>query len=131
MSANDSDFLPTAAQRGARTLDGVLAHIHAHLSEPLPLAGLAALAGLSLWRFATVFRQRVGVSPHRYICLQRVRNAQALLRQGMPAASVASEVGFYDQSHLSRRFKRVCSMTPGQYQSEHHPFPCAPARRSL
>ena len=101
----------------ARRLDGILAHIDTHLGEPLPLESLAALVGLSVWRFATVFREHMGVSPHRYICGQRVRHAQALLRQGMPLATVASAVGFCDQSHLSRRFKHLCSMTPGQYQS--------------
>jgi putative hydrolase of the HAD superfamily len=117
MSAGESDPVAGPARRGTRTLDGVLAHIQTHLGRPLPLAGLAALAGLSVWRFCTVFRQHLGVPPHRYIGVQRVRQAQALLRQGMPAATVASEVGFYDQSHLARCFKRVCNMTPGQYQA--------------
>jgi len=101
----------------ARSLAPVLAHIAAHLGEPLPLAGLAAISGLSVWRFATVFRERIGMAPHRYVNLQRVRHAQALLRQGATLASAASESGFCDQSHLSRRFKRLCGMTPGQYQS--------------
>jgi transcriptional regulator GlxA family with amidase domain len=101
----------------AHALDGVLAHIDAHLCRPLPLAGLAELAGLSIWRFSTVFRERLGMPPHRYIRVLRVRRAQALLEEGMPAAIVAGEVGFYDQSHLARCFKRVCNMTPSQYQA--------------
>lgn len=114
----------SAPDAGTDRLDGVLAHIEAHLGEPLPLERLASLAGLSVWRFATVFRQSVGVSPHRYISSLRVRHAQALLRQGVPLASVASAVGFCDQSHLSRRFKGLCSMTPGQYQSQHRQHAC-------
>jgi len=106
-----------AARRGTRSLAPVLAHIDAHLGEPLPLEGLAAITGLSVWRFATVFRERVGIAPHRYVSLRRVRHAQALLRQGAPLALAASESGFCDQSHLSRRFKRLCGMTPGQYQA--------------
>ncbi|MBK7470850.1 MAG: hypothetical protein IPI73_09735 [Betaproteobacteria bacterium] len=82
MSAGESIRLALPARRAACALDGVLAHIQAHLGRPLPLAGLAALAGLSVWRFATVFRQRVGVSPHRYIRVQRVRRARAA---GAPA----------------------------------------------
>ena len=108
---------PTASRRDARSLAPVLAHIAAHLAEPLPLDDLAAITGLSVWRFATVFRERVGMAPHRYVSLQRVRHAQALLRQGATLASAASEAGFCDQSHLSRRFKRLCGMTPGQYQA--------------
>ena len=92
-----------------------LQHIEQHLGQPLSLAELAALAGLSVWRFATVFRQQMGLSPHRYICRLRVELAQALIRAGMPPATVASEAGFYDQSHLSRHFKTWCGMTPGQY----------------
>jgi transcriptional regulator GlxA family with amidase domain len=45
----------------------------------------------------------------------RVQRAQELLRAGMPAAIVANESGFFDQSHLSRHFRSVCGMTPGEY----------------
>jgi len=101
--------------RSAVAVDRVLRHIHEHLGQPLTLAELAELAGLSIWRFATVFRQHVGVSPHHYICRVRVEKAQTLIRKGVPAATAASEAGFYDQSHLSRHFKAICGMTPGQY----------------
>jgi AraC-like DNA-binding protein len=95
----------------------VLQHIQANLGQPLTLDELAQLAGLSMWRFATVFRQQVGVAPHRYICRLRLERAQALIRAGVPAATAASEAGFYDQSHLSRHFKSVFGMTPGQYMT--------------
>jgi AraC-like DNA-binding protein len=81
--------------------------------QPLTLTELAEVAGLSIWRFATVFRPHIGTSPHRYICRLRVERAQ--MREGVPAATAASEAGFYDQSHLSRHFKSFCGMTPGQY----------------
>ena len=101
--------------RSAAAVDRVLRHIDEHLGQPLTLCELAALAGLSVWRFATVFRQQVGLSPHRYICRLRLERAQALIRDGVPAARAASEAGFYDQSHLSRHFKNRYGMTPGQY----------------
>ena len=107
-----------ANRRDARSLAPVLDHIATHLVEALPLDELAAITGLSVWRFATVFRERMGMAPHRYVSLQRVQHAQALLRQGATLASAASESGFCDQSHLSRRFKRLCGMTPGQYQAQ-------------
>ena len=100
--------LPSALQR-------VVDHVHRHLTDPLPLQQLAELAGLSQWRLVAVFRQHLGVSPHRYINLQRIGRAKALLHQGMAAAAVAGACGFYDQSHLSRHFKNLCGMTPGQY----------------
>ena len=107
----------TAAARSAAAIQNVLRHIGENLNQPLTLSELASLTGLSMWRFATVFRQQVGVAPHRYICRLRLERAQALIREGMPAATAASEAGFYDQSHLSRHFKSVFGMTPGQYMS--------------
>lgn len=104
-----------ASRRSALCIERALHHIHCHLAERLSLQDLATVAGLSLFRFATAFRARVGQPPHQYICKLRIRYAQQLLRAGLPAASVASETGFCDQSHLQRHFKRVCGMTPGQY----------------
>jgi AraC-like DNA-binding protein len=103
--------------RSVAAIDRVLQHIDQNLGEPLTLVELAALTGLSVWRFATVFRQQVGFSPHRYICRLRVERARELMRRGLSAASAASEAGFYDQSHLSRHFKNVLGMTPGQYHT--------------
>jgi AraC-like DNA-binding protein len=114
----DADLSTGACSRKTRSMEPVLAHIRAHIAEPLSLERLAALTGLSVWRFATVFRERVGMPPHRYVSLLRVKHAQALLRKGVSVASVANEAGFYDQSHLARRFKRECGMTPTQYQTE-------------
>ena len=110
---------PAAIRRARRSSPGAieraLEHIHDNFCERLRLEDLAAVAELSVFRFATVFRQRVGLPPHRYICRLRVQRAQALLRAGMPAAIVANEAGFFDQSHLSRHFRSVCGMTPREY----------------
>jgi AraC-like DNA-binding protein len=92
-----------------------LTHIERHFTETLYLEELAALAGLSICRFVTVFRRQVGLTPHRFICHRRIRYAKALLRDGMPPALAASEAGFFDQSHLSRHFKNICGITPGRY----------------
>jgi AraC-like DNA-binding protein len=35
--------------------------------------------------------------------------------KGMPAAQAAVEVGFFDQAHLTRHFKRIYGVTPGRY----------------
>jgi len=104
-----------ASARSADAIQGVLRHIGQNLNQPLTLSDLAGLTRLSMWRFATVFREQVGVAPHRYICRLRLERAQLLIRAGVPTATAASEAGFYDQSHLSRHFKSVLGMTPGQY----------------
>ena len=97
------------------TLNAARAFIEAHFAEPVTLAQLAELSALSVSRFATVFRQQYGSSPYRYLCGLRIQRAQTLLLEGVPGSVVATEVGFFDQSHFGRHFKRCCGMTPSMF----------------
>uniref|UniRef100_E1TF30 Transcriptional regulator, AraC family n=1 Tax=Burkholderia sp. (strain CCGE1003) TaxID=640512 RepID=E1TF30_BURSG len=97
------------------SLNAARAFIEAHFNEPVTLAQLAALSALSVSRFATVFRQQYGSSPYRYLCGLRIQRAQTLLLEGVPGSVVATEVGFFDQSHFGRHFKRCCGMTPSMF----------------
>ncbi|NLP63389.1 helix-turn-helix transcriptional regulator [Paraburkholderia sacchari] len=89
--------------------------IDACFAEPITLADLADAAGLSISRFAARFSGEVGVSPRQYVRIVRVRHAQRLLRRGVSPSLVAAEVGFFDQSHLCRHFKRVLGRTPVEW----------------
>lgn len=113
-----SDACTGLAGRVSPGIERALSHIERHFTDAVYVQDLAALAGLSVCRFVTVFRQQVGLTPHRFICHRRIRYAQALLRDGVPLAQAASEAGFFDQSHLSRHFKSVCGITPGRYLRE-------------
>jgi AraC-like DNA-binding protein len=95
-----------------------LRHIERNFTDSVYVEELAALARLSVCRFVTVFRMQVGLTPHRFICHRRIRYAKVLLRDGVPMAQVASDAGFFDQSHLARHFKSVCGITPGRYLRE-------------
>jgi transcriptional regulator GlxA family with amidase domain len=55
------------------------------------------------------------MTPHAYQTHLRVRHARFLLRTGLPIAHTATEAGFYDQAHLTRHFKRIVGIPPGQY----------------
>jgi AraC-like DNA-binding protein len=47
----------------------------------------------------------------------RVHRARRMLKDGIPIAEVALQLGFTDQSHLNRHFKRMTGITPGLYRS--------------
>ncbi|WP_281560349.1 AraC family transcriptional regulator [Thalassomonas sp. RHCl1] len=99
-------------------LDRVKAFIHDHLSENISLETLALLAGNSPFYLVRQFQKKFGLPPHAYQIQQRLKKGKALLRQGMKVAAVASEVGFHDQSHFHRHFKRAMGFTPGYYARE-------------
>jgi AraC-like DNA-binding protein len=83
--------------------------------ENVSLDTLARAAGIGPYHLCRVFRQEIGLSPHAYQVLVRVRRAKALLTQGLSIAHVAAEAGFADQAHFTRHFKRTFGVTPGRY----------------
>jgi AraC-like DNA-binding protein len=90
--------------------------LHERIVDPPSLAELAAEVGTGQFAVLRAFRARFGMPPHAYLNQLRVRRACALLDAGTPAAQVAVAVGFADQSHLSRHFRRVVGVAPGRYQ---------------
>jgi AraC-like DNA-binding protein len=90
-------------------------YLEAHLSEPVALADLAQVVGTSEFHLIRVFQQTTGLPPHAYLTQMRVTRAKHLLAQRVSPAQVAQLVGFYDQSHLTRHFKRIVGIPPAQY----------------
>lgn len=79
------------------------------------LRELAHVAGTDRHRLTRLFRAAYGLPPHHFQIAARVRLARRCLERGMPLAEVASRVGFVDQSHLHRHFRRTLGITPAQY----------------
>ncbi len=92
--------------------------LHERLTDPPTLAELAAMTGLSQFALLRAFRAQTGLPPHAYLNQLRVRQARLLLDDGLPSAEVAAQVGFADQAHLTRHFKRVVGVPPAAYQRE-------------
>ncbi|GAA3526674.1 AraC family transcriptional regulator [Aeromicrobium panaciterrae] len=79
------------------------------------LASIAADLGVHASHAVRVFSREYGMPPHRYVTGRRIDRARHLLLDGTPVAGVAAAVGFYDQAHLTRHFRRVLGVTPGAY----------------
>ena len=105
--------VPSAGQAAVRLAREIL---HERLTAPPSLEDLAAAVGARPFPLLRAFKQATGLPPHAYLNTVRVRQARRLLDAGVPPARVAAEVGFADQAHLTRHFKRVVGVTPGAYQ---------------
>jgi AraC-like DNA-binding protein len=79
------------------------------------LSELALACGSSPFHLARGFTARFGLPPHAYLNNLRVMHAKRMIRAGARPAEVAYAVGYCDQSHLNRRFKRIVGVTPSQY----------------
>lgn len=85
----------------------------AHLSEPIPLADLAATVALSVSQFSRQFKASTGETPHRFLVRLRLDQACRLLRAStMPIAEVAVRCGFSHQEHLTRVLRAQLETTP-------------------
>jgi AraC-like DNA-binding protein len=87
------------------------------MTEPPSLAALAAEQGLSRYQLLRAFRTTMGIPPYAWLAQHRVHRARRLLESGLRPAEVASVVGFADQAHLTRWFRRVLGVTPAAYRN--------------
>lgn len=109
---------PEEHHRTFHELSPVLAHMVEHFRDPIPMSEMAELAGLSATHFNRRFRELLRMSPTQYLHSLRVQEAQRQLSLTQKSiAEIAHEVGFYDQSHFTKRFRAVTGITPRKYRA--------------
>ncbi|GGK05083.1 AraC family transcriptional regulator [Pseudomonas matsuisoli] len=92
-------------------------YLHAHLDQDTGLDELAASAGVSRFRLSRAFKAAFGIAPHAYLIQLRLTKARQLLARGHAPAEVATALGFADQSHMGRWFRRAYGLTPARYRA--------------
>ncbi|QAR32122.1 AraC family transcriptional regulator [Geovibrio thiophilus] len=90
--------------------------INDRITENITGRELADTAGLSLFHFIRSFKADTGLTPHEYASVRRAIYARKLLENGLTPAEAASEAGYADQSHMTKRFRRFFGTTPKTFQ---------------
>lgn len=91
-----------------------------HCDRPIKLQECAYLSGLSVFRFAHVFREETGFTPMEYLTRMRIEHAKRMLEKSdMKHWEIKQAIGYTHQSYFIRVFKRVVGMTPQQYRLNH------------
>jgi AraC-like DNA-binding protein len=98
-----------------RAIQQVRQYIDEHFAENVSLHALAQHVFLSPYYLLRAFRAEVGMPPYAYLESVRIWHTQRLIKAGKALAEVAAEVGFSSQSHMTRQFKKIIGVTPGQY----------------
>jgi len=86
------------------------------LASNLTLESMAEQVDLNRFQLLRSFKKVYGQTPHAYQLDLRIKAAKQRLKQGQALAEVALDLGFSDQSHFQRNFKKRVAITPGQYQ---------------
>jgi AraC family transcriptional regulator len=96
-----------------KKLQQVLEYIYTYLDQELTLTQLASVVHMSPAYFSTRFKASTGLAPHQYVIEKRIERAKQLLIKGdCSIRDVALQVGFCDQSHLTRHMRRLMGVTP-------------------
>ena len=107
---------PCASER----LQPALEWMNAHDGVLTGLADLAAAANMSVTHFRRLFCETFGETPAKYAMRLRLNRARALLEEtDDTVASIATDVGFYDQSHFVKAFRRIYRTSPDAYRKRH------------
>ena len=86
-----------------------------HVLDGLTLDAAAGALHAHPAHLVRAFSTAYGIAPHQYLTSRRVDRARRLLLDGWTPGEVASATGFFDQSHLTRHFRRLVGVTPGRY----------------
>ncbi|EKB36041.1 AraC family transcriptional regulator [Acinetobacter baumannii] len=82
----------------------------------ISLEELAQRVGLSRYAIIRLFKANVGLTPHAFQINLKINQAREQLKQGVPLAELAVNLGFSDQSHFHKAFKAHTGVTPRQFQ---------------
>jgi AraC-like DNA-binding protein len=93
-------------------------YIDERFAQGISLNELSQFVALSPFYLLRAFCAQFGMPPYAYLESVRVQHTQRLLQTGKPLAEIAVEVGFSSQSHMTRQFKNIIGVTPGQYAQQ-------------
>jgi AraC-like DNA-binding protein len=92
---------------------------------------LSSQVGMSIFLFARVFRELIGMPPHKYLVQRRLCRARDLLRSGMPVTEVCYAAGFNNLSHFIKSFRAHFGVSPSRMESPFSALAVGRGRESL
>lgn len=106
-----------ANNKDRETLTIALEYIKNHYSEDITVDKLAFATKISRDYLCKVFMNELNTIPSSYIVRYRIYESLYLLSNTKHTiAKISTMVGFYDQFHFSKSFKKILGMTPSQYR---------------
>ncbi len=92
-------------------------YIKKRFASKISAADVAASAGLSVGRALHLFRKESGMTLSAYVTRERIQYARYLLAESdASVGEIASECGFFDQSHFTRSFRAAEGASPLSYR---------------
>lgn len=115
--ATDAQTARTLEAEKPELLDRIMAYVEERYPEDVTLESVARESFVSESTVSHLFKQKLGVSFHRYLTQRRLIAAKTLIAQGLPLEQVAERCGFRDYSGFYRAFRQEYGISPRKYRS--------------
>ncbi len=102
------------------TIDQILAYIRHNVYETnlMKVSSLASHFNMTNSAISLYFKKKTGESIHHYILMYKFHLIKYRLKNtDFTVSEIAYQLGFTDESHLTRIFKKYNNMTPKQYKN--------------
>ena len=111
VSAVDIDMIP------------IINYIEQNIKKNIPIDELSSYSGYNSQYFIRLFKEKIGMTPHRYIIHSRLKEAKKLLREKRTISQIAEETGYSDVKSFSRSFKKNIGMSPSDFRESQNTQP--------
>jgi len=102
---------------GDAELLAVMAYIKQNLNKQISNTDLAQIADMHPNYFVRFFKNKMGITPAKYITTQKMEQAKIMLETTeQPVCDIMLALGYEDMSHFSRLFKHHAGYSPKQYR---------------
>jgi transcriptional regulator GlxA family with amidase domain len=92
-------------------------YLEQNFREQVQLADLAKYCELSATHLHRLFQRLLRMSPSEYLLALRLQEARRLLTSTeLSLSAIAQNTGFFDQSHFTKRFRKMTGLTPTQFR---------------
>ncbi len=112
--------LESFATQETDVADAIKHAIHANPERFLSNEDLAKVLNVSLKTAESKFRKKFGMGIHAYALQFKVQEALSFfdLFPEISIKEVSANLGFYDEYHFSKQFKRITGISPGKYKKQ-------------
>lgn len=112
-------LLLESAERSSDYCEKAISIMHAEYANDIGVAQIASRVGLDRSYFSTIFKNKLGISPVRYLTNLRLQRAAELMSIHGESPSIAAlSVGYPDISYFSKAFKQRYGVSPRTYRKQ-------------
>ena len=95
--------------------------IEQNFQNDISVEDMATFCGLNRSYFGKIFKKAVGKTPQQFLLSYRMIKATELLKlTQLSIADISNAVGYSDQFHFSRAFKKIYGLSPREWRKQNH-----------